>query len=144
MDDQRKSVCSCLRTTMTTGKRFSQSKQCAGAYQGHFDGKRDSRHHFSTQVQIFFNILTFSVLCLCTRTTTRKRFSQYYVVRARVWIGVIFGGKHDSRSLFLRWVETVVEAFKLSNVNIFITLQSGESLSAINKKIIIALTFLVQ
>ena len=83
-------------------------------------------------------------LCLCTRTTTRKWFSQYYVVRARVWIGVIFGGKHDSRSLFLRWVETVVEAFKLSNVNIFITLQSGESLSAINKKIIIALTFLLK
>ena len=73
-------------------------------------------------------------LCLCTRTTTRKRFSQYYVVRARAWIGVILGGKHDSRSLFLRWVETVVEAVKLSNVNIFIILQSGESLSAINKK----------
>ena len=38
----------------------------------------------------------------------------------------------------------MVEAVKLSNVNIFIILQSGESLSAINKKKIIALTFLVE
>ena len=83
----------------------------------------------------------FETICMVSK---KNCFSQYYVVRARAWIGVIFGGKHDSRSLFLRWVETVVEAVKLSNVNIFIILQSGESLSAINKKKIIALTFLVE